>query len=263
MECPSSLYVPFKYWNMLVTSPKPSFLKAEQARISQLFFTLQLLSPLIIFAALLWTLSSLATSFLFSGHQNCIQIFQVWLGQPWVECNDNSCVVDHVLVGAIQHPTVSLCHSSTQLIFTELNPPGSPGPFPQSCFPATKISDSWIMFSHIQDLVLVFAEPAKALISPLFQPIQNFLQGGSPFFRLTSPLSLTPSAKFTRAHQVPPSRSLMMVLNSGPIPVPGDPTCDRQPVWEGAFPTLLWVLPISQFPASTQIPCLNITCWFL
>lgn len=63
-----SLKAPFKYWKMLTTSPlKPSFLKAEQTGISQPFFTLQLLSPLIIFVVLLWTLSSLAINASFSG----------------------------------------------------------------------------------------------------------------------------------------------------------------------------------------------------
>ncbi|GAB0187163.1 cAMP-dependent protein kinase inhibitor alpha [Grus japonensis] len=40
---------------------------------------------------------------------------------------------------------------------------------------------SWIMFSQVQDLTLVLVELHKVLVSPLFQPIQIFLQGGSPF----------------------------------------------------------------------------------
>ncbi|KAK4825412.1 hypothetical protein QYF61_027178 [Mycteria americana] len=40
---------------------------------------------------------------------------------------------------------------------------------------------SWIMFSQVQDFTLVLIEPHKVLVSPLFQPIQVFLQGGSPF----------------------------------------------------------------------------------
>lgn len=37
------------------------------------------------------------------------------------------------------------------------------------------------MFSHVQDLTFVFVELHKVLVSPLFWPIQVFLQGGSPF----------------------------------------------------------------------------------
>ncbi|GAB0186062.1 mitochondrial enolase superfamily member 1 [Grus japonensis] len=38
---------------------------------------------------------------------------------------------------------------------------------------------SWVMFSQVQDLTLVLAELHKVLVSPLYQPIEVFLQGGS------------------------------------------------------------------------------------
>jgi len=39
---------------------------------------------------------------------------------------------------------------------------------------------SWIIFSQVPDLISIFAELQKVLASPLFQPVQVFLQGGSP-----------------------------------------------------------------------------------
>lgn len=40
---------------------------------------------------------------------------------------------------------------------------------------------SWIILSWVQILTLVLVELHNVLISPLFQLIQVFLQGGSPF----------------------------------------------------------------------------------
>lgn len=44
---------------------------------------------------------------------------------------------------------------------------------------------SWIMFSHVQDLI--FVELHKVLVSPLFRFIQVFLQGGCPFWSVNFP----------------------------------------------------------------------------
>lgn len=57
------------------------------------------------------------------------------------------------------------------------SPPGPPGPFPPSCSPAWAALQDYV-FPY---LTSVFVEFHKVSVSPLFQLVQVFLQGSTPF----------------------------------------------------------------------------------
>ena len=110
---------------------------------------------------------------------------------------------------------------------------------------------SWIMFSRVQDLTFVFTELHKILVNPLFQPIQIFLQGGSPFQSVHFRFQFGIIGKFLQG-----TLDLMIQITDednkqrwAQYQSLGDPTGDWLPVWKGAiYRHPLGVQPISQFP---------------
>ncbi|KAK4828564.1 hypothetical protein QYF61_027533 [Mycteria americana] len=96
---------------------------------------------------------------------------------------------------------------------------------------------SWIMFSQVQGLTLVLVEHHNVLVSPLFQPIQIFLQGGSPFQSVHFP---TQFGIISKLHQGTLDPIIQIAYEDirqrwAQYRSLGDPTCDRLPVCKGAI----------------------------
>lgn len=96
---------------------------------------------------------------------------------------------------------------------------------------------SLIKFSQMQDLTLVFVEFPNVLVNPLFQPIQAFLQGGSPFWSVYFPTQFNIIGKLcqgTLDHiiQITSEDTKQYWTDFWSLE---DPTCDRLSVWKGAI----------------------------
>lgn len=95
-------------------------------------------------------------------------------------------------------------------------PPASPGLFPPSGSPAGQIPAalrSWIQLSQVRDLALVLLNSIRFLSAHSPSPPRSSRRVAFPSRACTSPLSLGSSAKFTRVHLIPSSRSLTKTLD--------------------------------------------------
>lgn len=97
-------------------------------------------------------------------------------------------------------------------------PLGLPGSFLQSCFQTGRsqpVLHCWIMFFQVQNLTLVLVGFYQVLVSPFCQPIEDFLQSGSPFLSVHLPTQFAIISKVHQGtHFILSSKSLMKTFNS-------------------------------------------------
>ena len=204
---------------MISSHPSLLFSKLNKRSFLSLSSYSSLPIPLITSVALLWTLSSLSTSFLHSTGLKWTQHSRCGLTRPhkcWVEWdNDFFISAGDVLVDATQHPVGFLYCSSTTFTCIEPVVQQDPQiPFHRAAHQLGRsqpVLHSSIMFSQVWNLTHALAELRKVLVSSLFQPTQVFLQGGSSF-----------TYEDTKQRWA----------QCGSL---GDPTCDRLPVWKGGI----------------------------